>query len=228
MKKVAVAVFTLALLLLTLMFAPVFATKPTVVEDVWFVAARKVSQNYGTYAPTGGIVPDKVWSTDDGKILHNMGTVIYWNIMRSPAQAGTIQIGVMTSESNFVFDTVAGRGTVNMKITITLTEVDTLKNPYGVGTLEGTLIAEVTTVNPYLDASFGQIPGDGTGFVVTTHGTGAFENAKLKADLDMRATPFVLPPSPPGRIWYHEFIFFGTHRDYLDNEGVLTYHNPGK
>jgi hypothetical protein len=230
MKKVAVTVFTLALLLLTLTFAPVFAAKPTVVEDVWFVAARKLSQNYGTYAPTGGIVPDRVWSSHDGRILYNMGTVIYWNIMRSPATAGSIQIGLMTTKSNFVFDTVEGKGLVIMKLTITLTEADTVKNPYGVGTLEGSLIAKVTTVNPYLDASFGQIPGNGEGFIVTTHGTGAFEHAKLKADLDMRATPFPLPspPNPAGLIWGHEFIFFGTHRDYLDNEGILTYHNPGK
>jgi hypothetical protein len=121
-----------------------------------------------------------------------------------------------------------------MKVKITLIDAglfpdNTPKNPYGVGTLEGTLIAEVTTINQYLDGSFGQIPGNGEGFVVTTHGTGAFENAKLTADLDLRATPFPLPspPSPPGRIFYYEFIFFGTHRDYLDNEGVLTYHNSG-
>jgi hypothetical protein len=237
MKKVAVVVFALVLLLTTLMFAPAFAAKPTVVEDIWFVGARKVAQNFGdkNTGVTGGIVPDRVWSTDDGKILHNMGTVIYWNIMRSPATAGTVQIGSMETLSNFVFDTVAGKGTVNMKVKITLIDAglfadNTPKNPYGVGTLEGTLIAEVTTVNPYLDTSFGQIPGYGTGFIVTTHGTGAFEHAKLTADLDMTAVPFALPspPSPAGRIYFQEFIFFGTHRDYLDNEGVLTYHNPGK
>ncbi len=225
MKK-AVLVFAIALMAVAMLTTPIFAAAPTVVdEDVWFVAARKVGQSYGTYTPAGGIVPDRVWSTEDGKILHNMGTVVNWDIMRSPATAGTIKIGVMTTESNFVFDTVTGRGTVNMKVTITLTETDQVKNPYGVGTLEGTLIAEVTTVNPYLDASFGQIPGFATGSVVTTHGTGAFANAKLTAELDMEANPFTVAP---GAKWYYEFIFFGTHRDHLDNEGVLTYHNPGK
>jgi len=218
MKILTIAVATLFLALMVI--APVEAAKPTVVdEDVWFVAARHVSGPSG-YTPAGGIVPGRVWASGDGKILHNVGTVINWNVMRSPTTAGTVQIGSMTTESNFVFDTDAGKGTVNMKVTITLTEADTLKNPYGVGTLEGTLIAKVTTVNPYLAAAFGQIPGYATGSVVTTHGTNAFENAKLTADIDMTASLF-------GGTLGYEFIFFGTHRDYLDNEGILAYHNPG-
>ena len=232
MKK-AVLVLAVALFAIAMLAVPVFAAKPTVVdEDVWFVASRKVAQNYGTYTPTGGIVPDRVWSTEDGKILHNMGTVINWDLARSPpGQPGTVPIGSMTTESNFVFNTETGKGTINMKVTISLTQTDPTKNPYGVGTLEGTLIADVTTVNPRLNASFGQIPGTAEGFVVTTHGTGAFEDAKLTADLDMRSSPFTLPvpPAPvPGLIWYFEYIFFGTHINYPENEGVLTYHNPGK
>jgi hypothetical protein len=226
MKGMKILTIAAAMLFLALMvIAPVEAAKPTVVdEDVWFVAARRVS-GLG-YTPIGGIVPDRVWSSDDGKILHNMGTVINWNIMRSPLTAGTVQIGLMTTVSNFVFDTVTGKGTVNMKVTITLYDAglfpdNTPKNPYGVGTLEGTLIAEVTTLNQYLPTGFGQIPGYATGFVVTTHGTGAFENAKLMADIDMTSTLF-------NGIYGYEFIFFGTHRDYTDNTGVLTYHNPGK
>lgn len=194
--------------MLASMVAPAFAAKPTVVEDVWFVIAIGISPNY--------VTPGKVWWTGGDTVLHNHGTILDALIARSPTTAGSIFIGTARFEMNFDFDTAAGKGTTVMKVTFDFTDSDLVRNPYGVGTLEGILVAEVTTLNQF-DST---LPGVATGFVVATHGTEAFENAKLKADLDMKSALF-------GGVLPFEFIYFGTHRDYLDNEGVLTYHNPG-
>ena len=82
-------------------------------------------------------------------------------------------------------------------------------NPYGVGTLEGTMVIDVTSLGAVPS------PGDGTGFVVATHGTGAFEKAKLTADVVMEA---IAGGPMPGK-----YIYFGTHWN-VNGLGTIVYH----
>ncbi len=221
MKKVVLAL-AVALMAVAMLTTPVFAAKPAVVEDVWFVIPVFVSST-----PAGGpisFVADKVWASSDGTVMHSRGTTISTYIARSPpGAAGTVRIGTVTAVSDFVFDTVSETGTLNMKITLTLTTSNNAQypNPYGVGTLEGTLVADVTSLNPYASIP---LPGDAQGRFVATHGTGAFENAKLEADVTLSPGTAVTPTMTLGI----EYLFFGHHINHLYNEGTLTYHNPGK
>ena len=161
--------------------------------------------------------------TDDGTVLHSRSTTISTYVARSPpGAAGTVRIGTMTAVSDFVFDTISSTGALNMKLTITLTTSNNAlyPNPYGVGTLEGTLVAEVTSLNPYASIP---LPGDAQGNFVATHGTGAFENAKLETDVTMNAGTAVAGSNTI----YIEYMFFGHHINHLYNDGTLTFHQSG-
>lgn len=224
MKKM---IFTLAIMvgLLSAVVAPAFAAAPTVVEDVWFVIPVFTSSTNTAVIPVS-FTADRVWSSGDGTVLHSMSTTISTYVARSPpGAAGTVRIGSMTAESDFVFNTVTQKGTVNMKLTVALTTSNNVNypNPYGIGTLEGTLVAEVTSLNPYVSPDICPMPGDAQGFFVATHGTGAFENAKLTADVTMSFGTVVAGPTTIGI----EYMFFGHHINHLYNDGTLTYHNIG-
>ena len=206
MKKKIFVIFV-ALLAVAMLATPAMAAKPTVMdEDVWFVWSLSGG------ATTGN---DVTW-TGDGTILHNHATY-KWNLMRSPTTTGTVQIGTVVTESNLVFNTVTGEGNLLIKATLNFTESNTVKNPYGVGILECTAVAKVTSMNTRYPLVF----GDGAGFIVGANGSGAFENAKLTADL-------VLGPIPkPPASAQTEGIFFGVH-ERVNGEGTIVYHNPGK
>ncbi len=223
MKKMMIITIGLLMAFALAMVAPAFAAKPTVIDAAWFVASAFTSTSNPSVIPIT-VTPGKVWTSDDG-VLHSMGTTAEGIVARSPppAPSGSIPIGVWTSVSNFVFDPASQTGSLNMKITVSLTQTDAVKNPYGVGTLEGTLTAEVTSLNPYLPASYGPFPGNAQGHIISTHGTGAFENAKLQADVTMRSGTMKVLGVTLGL----EFIFVGSHPSYLSNEGTITFHNPG-
>jgi len=226
MKKTTVLTLGLVVAFLSAIVAPTYAAAPTVFEDVWFVIPVFVSSSNPSAVPVS-FTPDKVWTSDDGTVLHSRSTTIATYIARSPPGApGTVRIGTTSAVSDFVFDTVSGTGTLNMKITIALTTSSNAlyPNPYGVGTLEGTLTAEVTSLNPYVSASICPLPGNAQGYLVATHGTGAFENAKLEADVTMSPGSVT---TPTGITIGIEYMFFGHHINHLYNDGTLTFHHPG-
>ena len=231
MKKTMVLTFGLIVAFLSAMIAPTFATAPTVINDAWLVIPIFVKH---PSASSVSITPDKVWTSDDGTVLHSRNTVIRTYIAHTPelVPPGSIRWGTMTAVSNFVFDTVSNTGTFTMKVTLTLTDSVGYNgyngfdypNTYGVGTLEGTLVAKVTSLNQYVNPSLNcPMPGDGQGYFVATHGTGAFENAKFTADVTM-----VPGFAGAGGAIGIEYLFVGHHRDYLYNDGTLTFHHPGK
>ena len=179
MKKMIILTLALIVAFLSVIVAPTYASAPTAIENVWFVVPIFVSSN-----PTGGpisFVADKVWTSGDGTILHSRGTLISTYIARSPPGApGSVRIGTITAECDFVFNTLTEKGTVSMKMKVNLTASSNplYPNPYGVGTLEGSFVADVKSLNPYASIP---LPGNANGSFVATHGTGAFENAKLVA-----------------------------------------------
>lgn len=194
-------VITLIAILVCAFAVPVLAEKPTEITDVWFV------WSIASGATTGN---DVTW-TGDGTILHNNATY-RWNLMRSPTTAGTVQIGTVETHSNLMFNTLTGEGNVLIKATLTLTETDKTKNPYGVGTLECTAVAKITSMN----ARYQYIFGNGAGFIVSNTGTGDFANAKLTADL-------VMGPIPATGTVQTEGVFFGVHQR-VNGEGTLVFH----
>jgi hypothetical protein len=230
MKKIAILTIFLMVVFMSAMIAPTYAAAPTTIEDVWFVIPVFVSST-----PSGGPITftaDKVWTSDDGTVLHSRSTTIATYIARSPQGApGTVRIGTTTAVSDFVFDTVSSTGTLNMKITITLATSTNPQypNPYGIGTLEGTLTAEVTSLNPYVPVDVCPLPGNGQGYLVATHGTGAFENAKLTADVTLSPgiANTLATPTSPARTLFIEYLFVGHHTTHLYNDGTLTLHHPG-
>lgn len=230
MKITMVLTFGLIVAFLSAMIAPTFAAAPTVNNDVWFVIPVFVSSSNPSVPPLG-FTRDKVWASNDGTVLHSRGTTISTYIARSPPGApGSVRIGTTTAISDFVFDTVSGTGTLNMKITVSLTTSNNINypNPYGVGTLEGTLTAEVTSLNPYVSPDVCPLPGDAQGYFVATHGTGAFENAKLSADVTMSPGIGIGGTSTAPITIGIEYMFVGHHTTHLYNEGTLTLHHSGK
>jgi hypothetical protein len=226
-EKVRKVILTLVLMagLLCTVAAHTFAAAPTIVEDVWFVIPVYTSSTNTAAVPLS-FTADKVWSSGDGTVLHSRSTSISTYVARSPpGAAGTVRIGTVTAVSDFVFNTESEKGTLNMKLTIVLTTSNNVNypNPYGVGTLEGTLVAEVTSLNPYVSADVCPLPGDAQGFFVATHGTGAFEKAKLDADVTMSFGTVVAGSITIGI----EYMFFGHHINHLYNEGTLSFHNQG-
>ncbi len=226
MFKKSLSLITLGLMaaFLSAMVAPAFAAAPTVVDGVWFVIPIFVKSPGVQGAPPVSITPDRVWTSDDG-VIHAMNTQISTYIARSPpGAAGSVIIGTMTAVSNFVFDTVSQTGTFNMKMKVTLTTSSNpaYPNPYGVGTLEGTFTAEVTSLNTRVDPSINcPMPGNAQGVFIATHGTGAFANAKLTADVSMNQG------TAAGGAIGIEYMFVGHHIDHLNNQGTLIYHKPG-
>lgn len=227
MKKMMIITFVLVAAFLSAMIVPTFAAAPTVIDDAWFVIPIFVKH------PTASVVsidPDKVWMSDDGTVLHSRNTQISTYIAHSPSgvTAGTVRWGTVTAVSNFVFDTVSNKGTYTIKITLTLTDSFGTNgagypNTYGIGTLEGTLVAEVTSLNPYVDISLNcPMPGDGQGYFIATHGTGAFANAKLSADVTLEPGT-----AGVGGAIGIEYLFIGHHHTHLYNDGAITIHNPG-
>jgi len=77
-------------------------------------------------------------------------------------------------------NTITGKGNVIIKATLTFTEPIKDNNPYGVGTLECTAVAKITSMNPTYPYVFGN--GEALSW---HHSTGDFANAKLTADLVM-------------------------------------------
>ena len=197
-KLLGIPIIILAIAMLT---TPVMAAKPAEIDGVWFV------WSLATGATTGN---DVTW-TGDGTILHNEATYT-WNLMRSPV-AGTVQIGTVETHSNLMFNTLTSKGNVLIKATLTFTETNKDKNPYGVGTIECTAVAKITSMNPRYQYVF----GNGEGFIVGTTGTGDFANAKLTADLVTGLIP--LPPAAT----VTEGIFFGVHQR-VNGEGTIVFH----
>jgi len=221
---------------LSAMIAPTFAAAPTVIDDAWFVVPIFV-KSPGSPSPAVSITPDKVWTSDDGNIIHCMNTQISTYLAHTPVlpppqvspPSGSVRWGTVTAVSNFVFDKVTNTGTYTMKITLDLKETTTTQgvdpklypNTYGIGTLEGTLVAEVTNLNAASNLNC-PMPGNGQGIFVATHGTGAFENAKLTADVTLEPGT-----AANGNIGI-EYLFIGHHINHLFNDGSITFHNPGK
>jgi hypothetical protein len=234
MKKMIILTFALIAVFLSAMVAPTFAAAPTVVNDVWLVIPIFVKSDYAPIPVS--ITPDKVWTSDDGTVLHSRNTEISTYIAHTPSglPPGTIRWGTMEAVSNFVFDTVSNTGTFTMKITLTLTKATSnnplypaanYENNYGLGTLECTLVVEVTSLNPYVGPAINcPMPGAGQGQLVATHGTGAFENAKLSADVTLEPGFSIRPGVFNLGI---EYLFIGHHYQHDYNQGTLTFHNPG-
>ena len=200
-----IAITTMVLFLAVMLVGPVNASKPTIVnENVWFVWSLT----------SGATTGNNVFWTGDGTILHNDATY-GWNIMRSTGAPGSTPIGTAVSNVKFMFDTNIGEGNAIIKATMTFTETDKVKNPYGIGAIECTAVAKLTSLN----SKYTLIPGDGEGFIVGTQGTGDFENAKLTADLVLGPIPATGPTATEG-------IFFGTHAR-VNGAGSIVYHNPG-
>jgi hypothetical protein len=229
MKKMMM-ILTIALVaaFFSAMIAPTFAAKPTTIDNAWFVIPMFV--NHPT-ATSISINPDKVWTSDDGTVLHSRNTQITTYIAHTPSNlaSGTVRWGYMTAVSNFVFDTKTSTGTYTMKITLDLTDsfgTNGAGNPntYGIGTLEGTLVAEITSLNPYVNPTLNcPMPGNGQGHFIATHGTGAFENAKLSADVTLETQDLVVGGAHIGI----EYLFIGHHANHLYNDGTLTFHQSG-
>jgi hypothetical protein len=202
--KVAFSTSIIAVMLLSSMaIAPVNAADPTVNSDTWFVA-------YLTSA--SGAVKNFTSTTTHVEVN------ITWNVMRSPGVAGTVQIGTASSRMVFDFNNATNTGSVTYKMTMNLTETNSTKNPYGVGTLNVTVTAAVTSIGT-LTIGVRDNPLDGKGTLVSTSGTGAFSTAKLYGDLVL--APLLVGPLTANG--FTEALFFGTHAR-VNGNGVLVYY----
>lgn len=175
MKKTTIAVLTLTLLMLCPALAPVLAAQPTTVPcDFFMMAMASV-----TIGDDG-----EVWWTGDGTILHVRDRISYAGLFAS-VNSKTVMIGDAEVTTDFNFNTITGEGTA-IRI-FKMTFFDPLKYPlmtdagvdnlYGIGTLTAKAVLKATSL--YHNAQ----PGDFTGLLVATHGTGDFAKAKLTADL---------------------------------------------
>jgi hypothetical protein len=203
-KKIMVSVSIVALLAASLFaIAPVNAADPTINSDTWFVL---------TLTGASGAVKNFTSTTTHVEVN------ITWNVMRSPGVAGTVQIGTANSRMVFDFNNATNQGFVTYQMSMNLTETNSTKNPYGVGILNVTATADVTSIGTL---AFGvrDNPADGKGILVSTSGTGAFATAKLYGDLVL-APLFVGPLTANG---YTEALFFGTHAR-VNGAGVLVYY----
>ena len=201
MKKTAVTVSVLALLMLLTIATPVFAEKPTVVPCRFTMVG----------ASFAGVSPGKVWWTDDNTILHVRGARANGLLFISP----TVQIGTMENVVDLDYNKQTGKG--NAVETWQMTFIAPVNyytgqptgtpNPYGLGTLEGITNDKVTSIFGLVTGEGVMLPGDVTGFLVATHGTGDFEKAKLSADIIGRPTLLPSPPYPPNE--WDEFVYVG-------------------
>jgi hypothetical protein len=203
-RKVAVSITIVALLFLSsLAIVSVYAADPTVNSDTWFVL---------TLTSASGAVKNFTSTTTHVEVN------VTWNVMRSPGVAGTVQIGTASSRMVFDFNNSTNIGFATYQMSMNLTETNSTRNPYGVGTLKVTATADVTSIGT-LTLGVRDNPADGKGTLVSTSGTGAFATAKLYGDLVL-APLFVGPLSANG---YTEALFFGTHAR-VNGAGVLVYY----
>jgi hypothetical protein len=173
--------------------------KPTVV-NCRFSAATEAVVNQG-----------KVWWTGHDTILHVRGLVTELSLLyfldygdpttMPPVNPTVWLIGTLETMTNFDFNTKTGKGIAVSDWTMTFVEPTYFTtdipvgepNPVGLGTLEGKEVSKVTSLFDYplnfkvvppgvfLPGDEVIMPGDATGFVVATHGTGDFEKATLMA-----------------------------------------------
>ena len=145
----------------------------------------------------------KVWWTCDNTILHVRGAVTEFDLMYvlsyGPPLPITWVIGTMEAVTDFDFNLKTGKGkavttwamTFSPPINMLTGKLVGQPNPIGLGTLKGKSIDKVTSIYGVVAGSGEMLPGDATGFLVATHGTGDFKNAKLVADTISQ--PFYLP-----------------------------------
>ncbi len=205
-RKVAVSVVITAILFLSMTaIVPVSAADPSVNADTWFVLTLQSGVGKNVTYPGNGVTHIEANNT--------------WAVMRSPQTAGTVQIGIATSQLVCDFSNVTSTGAASYKFLLNLTETNSTKNPYGVGTIGVSATVALTSLGT---PTFGLniYPGNGIGTLTSTTGTGAFASAKLYGDLVMN--PLFVGPllSANG---YTEALFFGTHAR-VSGTGVLVYY----
>jgi hypothetical protein len=205
-QKIIISISIMALLVLsTMSIMPTNAADATVNANTWFVNTLQTAP-YNNVSYTNG-----------GTVLHEVSNYT-WFVMRSPGVAGTVQIGTAKSTMTLDFNNVTNVGNMIMLMSMNLSETNSTKNPYGVGTIDVAATIVVTSIG---NATFGlpYVPANGTGTLVSTSGTGAFATAKLYGNLVINPL-FVGPLSPNG---YTEALFFGTHAR-VNGQGVLVYY----
>ena len=221
MKKAAIILSGLfvALILLT----PVDAAKPTVVNCRFNATTESGSD------------PGKVWWTGDHTILHVRGAVSELSLLyfldygNPPTMPPNVWlIGTMVTVTDFDFNTKTGQGNAVKSWTMTFvaptkfpTSVPVGKpNPVGLGTLEGKEISKVTSIYGVVTGQEIWMPGDATGFVIATHGTGDFEKAALMAETT--SYPIFVPP--PFNLWTEDILVGWDGALPAAATGVLTFH----
>jgi hypothetical protein len=205
MKKNRLYILAITLSVLMLMGIAPFsttnaATDPTVMNDVWFVGLV-----------TGSQKGDISWVNDT--FGRNMGFTANYTLYRSPAGAGTIVIGNMTMQTNLEINNATGIGNANFTAVLTFSETNTTKNPFGVGTLQGSAVQKVTSMYP---GNTNPSIGNSTGTLIASQGTGAFANAVLTID-------FLTMPYPSVTSGPTQAMYFGTHSK-INGTGILTFY----
>jgi hypothetical protein len=205
MKKNKLYIFAITFSVLILLgIAPFLttnaATDPTVMNDVWFVGLV-----------TGTQKGEISWVNDT--FGRNMGFTSNYTLYRSPANAGSIVIGNMTTQTYLEINNATGIGTANFTAVLTFSETNTTKNPFGVGTLQGSAVQKVTSMFP---GSTNPSIGNSTGTLIASQGTGAFTNAVLTID-------FISAPFPSVTTGPISSMFFGTH-SRVNGTGILTFY----
>jgi hypothetical protein len=152
----------------------------------------------------------KVWWTCDNTILHVRGAVSEFSLVyvisygSPPTVLPTVWlIGTMEMVTDFDFNTKTGKGNAFQTWDMTFSPTKNYPsytpvnepNPIGLGTLKGKSIDKVTSIYGVVAGSGEMLPGDATGFLVATHGTGDFKNGKLMSDTTSQ--PYRLPPPVP-------------------------------
>jgi hypothetical protein len=183
-KTLIVAVIALVAVVQMTAIVPCAQASPTVITDTWFVLVRTTATDNPTW--------------NDG-VVHNTYTVD-WNLMRSPSTSGSVQIGTAKSQGTLDFNNITKQGYLKERFTLNFTDSNSTRNPYGVGTLEADLSANLVALHPVRTNNY----GNGTGFLLATQGTGAFSNAMIAGNV-------VLSPLQTGPTTITEALFFGTH-----------------
>jgi len=219
-KKITLAVLIIVSLMVLTLATPVFAcTRPktTIVPCKFTMVGNSVG---------GDFSPGKVWWTNDNSILHVIGASAKGLLFLSP----TVEIGTMKNTVSFDFNTKTGIGygieiwdmTFIAPVYYYTGQPTGSPNPYGLGTLDGITIEKVTSVFGLVTGLGIMLPGDTTGQIIATHGTGDFEKAKLSADVIGK--PMLLPSPPyPANEW-DEFAYVGWDGVTPAITGTLTFH----
>jgi hypothetical protein len=200
-KKIAVIVLALALVVMFAMVAPAMAcktaTKPEVVP-------------FGlTAAMIHDIADGTFWWTGGGTTLHVRGLTKEMAFLVG-AIPNTVNYGFATITTDYVFNTATGKGIYTRTWEMTFvtpyyyykpgTPPTGNPNPYGIGTLEGIEVGKATSIMYQLkgDGSFNEATlslADFKGILVAAQGTGDFKKAILLADT--LGYPFGPPGMPP-------------------------------